>query len=480
MRKLLAIVLFAVSAVVLKADVYEFFASGDFNHKAEYGNGCNAFSSGGGAVYSWNQQEGFMHFALKEGAAAALVLTRMHNTAKEFNGLTFTVRVKLRGTGRVGFSFSEKKSERTVNLTKEWKKHTFTLTSVPDTRMLMKIRYSKGTEFDMDDLSVSVANNGIRIYPPVGALVVKANSTVPEQVFRTMPNDLIGKFTRCEFVNDKLTGTTVTPAESNGGKAAFPSFTAGQAGSRTRIIFASISEGAVRDVIAAPDATVDALENAAKQVKLNGKPMRILYLGDSLTDFDRGYNHANITAGLLDKFNPGQISMRNVAIGGDQVRRMDMRLSDYNVYYGCRYHGLWEEKYDIIFIALGQNDTVAFKETNFSKPQIPIMEVDKRMRSIISKIRKNSDARIVLVSGVCTPVNTLSAYHFGVPELVNAYNAAIKKIADELELGYIDLYTPLQAVPEAERVKLFRPDRVHLSPAGHLFVAEEYLKYLAK
>ncbi len=476
MNKLLTVLLLTAFPVLLKADVYEFFAGGDFNSRAEYGSGNNAFGYGGGVVFNWDQQGGFMRFALKDGASAGLAFARMQNIAKEFNGLTFTVKVKLRGSGRVGFSFTDKRSEKFVTLTPGWKIHTFILNSEPNTRMFMYIRYSKGTRFDMDDLSVSVANNGIRIYPPLGALVVKANSTVPEQTFRTMPNDLIGKFTRFDFETGKK---VVTPAESSSGEVTFPAFTAGASGC-TRIIFSTASEGAVRDVIVASDREADALENAASGVKLKGKSLRILYLGDSLTDYDRGHNHASITAGMLDKFNPGAISIRNVAVGGDEVRRIDARLSDSNVYYGCRYHALWEEKYDVIFVACGQNDTVTFKESNFSEPSIPISEVESRMRSIVNKIRKKSNARIVLVSGVSTPVSNNPSYHFGVPSLVEAYNAVIRKVAAELDTEYLDLYTPLKALPEAEKLQLFRNDRVHLSPRGHLFVATEYLKFLAR
>jgi lysophospholipase L1-like esterase len=418
-----------------------------------------------------------VNFSLKKNVKSGYASFRLYRTARQFAGQNFTIHVRLKGKGEASFLFDGGKESEKITVQENWKNYVFNIKAPAVDRLTLRFGlHGEASEVQFDDLSVHVLNQDTVIVGPVGALPVAPGSKVPEQTFRVYPHDVKGEFIHYRSASKQ---ERITRTPSLMGKATYRSFTAGQEGFH-RIAYTSGGASAIRDFVITPQEEINVLEAAAKKVDLKGKPMRILYLADSLSDNDRDHNHASLTAGLLDKFNPGMVTYRNAGVGGDQIGRIFSRLKSRGGYRGYVYDALWDEQYDLIIIFVGQNDTVAFKETNFSKPQIPITEVDKRMRSIISKIRKNSDARIVLVSGVCTPVNTLSAYHFGVPELVNAYNAAIKKIADELELGYIDLYTPLQAVPEAERVKLFRPDRVHLSPAGHLFVAEEYLKYLGK
>ena len=87
---------------------------------------------------------------------------------------------------------------------------------------------------------------------------------------------------------------------------------------------------------------------------------------------NRHRNHPAILAGLLAQYNPGKVMFHNAACGGDQNARIAARLADRGVYRGYMYDELWKRKYDVIILFLGQNDTVAFKESNYTKPQFPI------------------------------------------------------------------------------------------------------------
>ena len=67
------------------------------------------------------------------------------------------------------------------------------------------------------------------------------------------------------------------------------------------------------------------LDEAASKVKLE-KPVNILYLGDSLSDFDRGSNHVDTVAEYLAKHNPGKVKCWNFAKGGDCIRYIIQRM----------------------------------------------------------------------------------------------------------------------------------------------------------
>ena len=475
MRKTTILFLFTLLPVILTAEVYEFFRQGDFNRQAIYGSGSRAFFFNRNTASQWNKEAGFMSFSLKNDQQPGLIYSFLRNSFREYNGVEFTVNVKLRGKGTVNFSFTGEYPGPEIVLTEQWENHTFSLQSKLGPVLLLMINMKPGTAFDMDNLSVSVINDALTIMPPTGALVVKPGSTVPEQTFRIFPNDARGKFLTYSSADKK---STRTPAVSCGGKAVFPSFTAGKEG-YFRIAFATRGTAAFRDVVIAPDAEVDALENAAKQVNLNGKPLRILYLGDSLTDHDRGFNHPSVAAGVLDKFNPGMVFFRNAAIGGDETCKVANRLTNREIYCGARYDALWDEQYDIVFIMLGQNDTVTFSKTDFKKPHVSLADVEKYMRLIVQEVRKNTDAKIIISSGFSTPVSTSQSHRFGVPEFVEPYNACAKKIADEYGAEYLDLYSVFKAIPEEEKIKLFLADKTHLTQAGHRFTALQILKFLA-
>ena len=482
MKKTLLSLTAALAAFTLCADHTEFFDAGDFDTKAPYGSGANGISVGGNSTKTWNEKEGTVKIALKPGKSGAIALFRLNGTTRLICSLDITIRAKMRGMGKVRFEFSEnpksKAHSRTVTLTEKWQDLTLQLPSTEGDATLLILRLmGENAWVELDRLSVQSCHDETLIQAPVGALVVKPKSTVPPQIFTAAPMDVKGKFCRHDEVGDKH---LETPAETLAGKVAYPAFTAAADGHH-RIVFTTGGSNAVRDVIVAPAAEVDALNAAAKKVDLKGKPMRILYLADSLTDYNRHRNHPAILTGLLAQYNPGKVMFHNAACGGDQNVRIAARLADRGVYRGYMYDELWKRKYDVIILFLGQNDTVAFKESNYTKPQFSIAKVDSAMRTIIAAVKKhNPGARIIITSGVSTPVSKNPAYHFGVPELVEAYNECAAKVAKETGAEYLDYYTPMKAIPEEEKVKLFVADRVHLSPAGHRYIALKTLEYLGR
>ncbi|NLF95037.1 MAG: SGNH/GDSL hydrolase family protein [Oligosphaeraceae bacterium] len=220
------------------------------------------------------------------------------------------------------------------------------------------------------------------------------------------------------------------------------------------------------------------------------KAMHILYLGDSLSDFDRGFNYPDKVNFWLNHRNPGKASFHNAGVGGDFITRVYARLVGGKTHRPEMYAGIFAASADYIFIFLGQNDTKASSARNFTIPIVPPEAQEKLYRDTIAILREKSPARLVLISAASTMADLCRqntekrvasgkvANMFGMPQHIEAYNAILQKLARELDLDYIDIYTPMQKHPD--KGSLFSPaDGVHLSEAGHAFVAEHILKYLS-
>lgn len=293
MKKICLFLMPFLTTAMLYADVIEFFDEGDFSRSCQYGSGNNAFLTDSNIVYSWDPKAGTMKFALKEGRQAGIIMARMHRTATHHAGLDFIVKARMRGQGYIRFQIDEQKSPQRITLTEKWKDCSGTVSNTASERLMLVIWLSgKNAHVELDNLSLTVINQYTVIMPPSpGALLTAPGSVVPAQKFKVYPNDVKGKFIHYTS-SDRKRSTLKTDSELY--QAIYPSFTAGKEGYH-RIIYSSGGKSASRDIVIAPAEEIAAFEKAAKAIDLQDKPMRMLYLGDSLTDFDRGFNHASIT-----------------------------------------------------------------------------------------------------------------------------------------------------------------------------------------
>jgi len=228
----------------------------------------------------------------------------------------------------------------------------------------------------------------------------------------------------------------------------------------------------------------------AKKIKLD-KPVNILYLGDSLTHFDQGFNHADKTVFFLNKFNPHKAELFNFAVRGDTCPITLDRMKDkYKDRYAGRFAGFKKHKYDIAFIFLGQNDTRAHVRTQYKAPTVSTDRQKRYYREMIEILRKMGVKRIIIISCASLDEPRLKAQAeavaktrptqhavYGKPELLEQFNAASQEIAKTLGVEYLDIYTPMKALPDKPS---YFSDGAHLSRKGHDFVALMTLKYLAE
>ncbi|MDO9542287.1 MAG: GDSL-type esterase/lipase family protein [Kiritimatiellia bacterium] len=233
-------------------------------------------------------------------------------------------------------------------------------------------------------------------------------------------------------------------------------------------------------------------DNLASKIKLNSN-LFILYIGDSNTEFRRGHNYTDMVDFFLNKHNPGLTSFENAGVGGDYITRVWERVEGTKggkpAYRQDAYNNLLSQKPDLIFIALGGNDSRALSTHNY---KIPLVQPEKQYElynKLVDYLRENTKAKIVFVStpSFYLPVQEKNAEKsraqnkthvlFGLDEHIVNFNNTLKKICAEKNIDYIDVYTPTKNHPEKQ--KLFSAnDGVHFSEEGNLVVANAIIEYL--
>lgn len=241
------------------------------------------------------------------------------------------------------------------------------------------------------------------------------------------------------------------------------------------------------------------MASGATGAKVTDKPVRVLYLGDSLTDYDRGSNHVDRLVAKIDAVQPRYVSIHNYAIRGDFIERMMNRLrGDRNTYALERYEGIWGVRYDWAFVFLGQNDSRAWSKTNFDIPEMPLDKVRALYTELVALLRGKGIGRIIFVTPASlnfaiTSVNAQkqidrikagktksdNAVRFGEPRHLENFCRVIREVAAKEGVEYLDIYSPMKALPDKPDY-LKTVDGVHLSQKGHEFVAGLEFDYLVK
>lgn len=227
------------------------------------------------------------------------------------------------------------------------------------------------------------------------------------------------------------------------------------------------------------------------------KPVRALYLGDSLSDFDRGSNHVDKLQAKLDDLSSRCVSIYNYAVRGDYIERVMERLrGGTNCTSRTAYHGIWGRQYDWAFVFLGHNDTRAWSSSGFSKPEMSQEQLKTGFRDLIQLLKSKGIGRIILVSATSSNFTLTSRkaaaiqaaivsgrskarriVRYGDPKFLEAYNSVLSNFARESGVEYLDLYTAMKNLPD--KSSLVRPtDGVHLTEKGHAYIANREYEFL--
>ena len=378
--------------------------------------------------------------------------------------------------------------EEGVALNDTWQKVSYTIDvsrrMVNALAMVVELR-GEGEAY-LDDVSLeTVVQPGAFVTAPAGHLVLPLGEA-GDIAFATPPQAPVF----VSVVKGKDAPVCHELTSTAEGKAVVPSawFVSEQPADCRVTVCSGGAAANVNIAFAAPESIARSL-SLAKAAALT-KPLRILYLGDSLTDFDRGRNYCDKVDLWLNQAFPGLASFRNAGIGGDYITRMEDRIYGRAAHRQEMYDGLWDEKYDVIFIFLGHNDTKTTAKNDLKVAVVPPEAQEASFRKVIEQIRQQSQAPIVFISGASMVEEICRRNHekalptrpnaslFGLPVHVEAFNDVLQKLGKELGIAYLDVYTPMKNHPD--KPSLFSPaDGVHLSAAGHAFVADAILAALA-
>jgi lysophospholipase L1-like esterase len=258
---------------------------------------------------------------------------------------------------------------------------------------------------------------------------------------------------------------------------------------RVDFISADLGVAATSYVDVVDTKTMAEFAAAAKAAKMQA-PSHLLFLGDSLTDFSRGFNYTDQVSYWLAAAK-GDITYRNAGVGGDYITRMQQRLNgERTVYRLNAYDNLLSPKPQRIFIMLGHNDSKLTSGSGFTQPVVSLSDYEKHFKEVIEQLRKDTGAQITLLSNTSsvyeiTKVNAdaivakgKSANLFGKPEVMEQFNEVLRKVATDTGCDYVDVYNPTKNY--LDKSSLFTADGVHMTLAGNHVLALELLRHLGK
>ena len=415
-----------------------------------------------------------------------------------FAGTTMLVTVSAKGKGdflagllvyHPGVKRPEYLPGKTVRLTGEFKNYDFTLTIPWRCHKVLPYMEIKGTgsalirEFRL----AAESDPEVSIVPAGGLQIAKPGAALPEVSFRT--NRPGGEFSVAQLNVNTHRVRDATVAADDSGTVKIPAVEQGRG--VWEFSAANSGRSAISHVVMEDRAEdFDRSDALAKRIKLD-KPLHILVIGDSLSDFYRGYNYVDRFGFWLNRYNPSMVTIRNAGVRGDYVKRVLERLlgtvgEANGVFEQPRYDRLFDEKYDLIFIFLGQNDVRTPKKLNYAKPLTEPKAQYEGLKAILAFIRERSDAKIVLVSPSPCCAELIAARRakskknfvmFGKREFVDNYDLVNRRFCEEFKLDYIDILTPMRNHPDLKT--LYVRDGVHLSLIGGRFIADEILRYFS-
>jgi len=198
------------------------------------------------------------------------------------------------------------------------------------------------------------------------------------------------------------------------------------------------------------------LERVLRKLKA-GKPITIVTMGDSLTDYDHWTNRQTnwprmLQAKLHAKFG-SEVRIVNPAMGGTELRQ--------NLILMPRWLKQAPEP-DLVTVFFGNNDwNAGMRGDGFNAAQ----------QDAVERIRRATGGKAdVLLMTTCPTLDQ--------PDTLSEMAEACRKAAQAQKAGSADVYAAFRAGLQAERERLYADDKVHLSPTGQTLVADTVLRAL--
>ena len=200
--------------------------------------------------------------------------------------------------------------------------------------------------------------------------------------------------------------------------------------------------------------------------------MKILFMGDSITDCNRVYDDfynlgdgyvMYTTEALKENLPEIDFEFINKGISGnrtcDILARSDADLIDHNP--------------DIVTILIGTNDT--WRRYDMNDPT-SAEQFSENYEAVLKKIKEKTNAKIVILEMFLIYNMGRDEYRVDLDEKINATR--------QLAFKYADAYVPLDGILAAEAVHTpvneLSPDGIHLGEAGKKVVANALAPVIEK
>ena len=203
--------------------------------------------------------------------------------------------------------------------------------------------------------------------------------------------------------------------------------------------------------------------------------MKILFLGDSITDMSRnreteffynsyGFAYPLFIEGELGTKYPKQFEILNKGIGGNRVVDLYSRIK-----IDC-----WNHKPDVVSIFIGVNDVWHGLFEGIGNG-VDIERFEKVYRMLIDDTRKAlPNAKFILVVPFFLEG---SATNERMDEFINIYKYAdvVRKIANDYGFPIVDLQSKFTSLAEKDGASHYLYDGVHPTIAASKIIADEWL-----
>ncbi len=234
-----------------------------------------------------------------------------------------------------------------------------------------------------------------------------------------------------------------------------------------------------------PETTVKELRGLADEIWLP-EGTRIVFLGDSLTDFYRGRNYVDLVTRALARRNAQTATVINAGKAANTIEHIEARLT----------RDVVEQKPTHVFLFEGANDSKRHYEPTTglgTKWAYPYEEYPKTYRAVVERIQKECGCKPVLMTTAPGDQRILEPFrkraetygqainYYCLPESVAQAVKTQRKIAQSLGLPVIDVNAHFLAWMDTNGAQyLHVDDGVHISEEGNLQVALLVLRYLAQ
>ncbi len=202
--------------------------------------------------------------------------------------------------------------------------------------------------------------------------------------------------------------------------------------------------------------------------------MKILFQGDSITDAERdrndphdlGRGYPRFAAAMIsDAYPDTEFEFLDLGISGNRSGQLLERLDQ----------DLIAHQPDVVSILIGIND-VWHRHSKSAPVQTTDEELEANYRTILSRIRKETDAKILMISPFLLYAPEKASWRGEVDRAI----AITERLAREFADAYLpldEIFTQAEASPKTNAC--YSIDGVHPNEDGAAFIGEQYLGAIA-